>query len=63
MFWRKVEVENLDINRVREILDKNYYGFKEVKERVIEYLLLIINYRNINKELSEKDLIKIDDYN
>ncbi|EIN15338.1 Heat shock ATP-dependent protease [Mycoplasmopsis agalactiae 14628] len=61
--WRKVEVENLDINRAREILDKNHYGLKEVKERVIEYLSLIINHRNINKELSEKDLIKIDDHN
>nr|WP_318023628.1 endopeptidase La [Mycoplasmopsis agalactiae] len=61
--WRKVEVENLDINRAREILDKNHYGLKEVKERVIEYLSLIINHRNINKESSEKDLIKIDDHN
>lgn len=60
--WRKVEVENLDINRAREILDKNHYGLKEVKERVIEYLSLIINHRNINKEASEKDLIKIDDH-
>ncbi|WP_408633493.1 endopeptidase La [Mycoplasmopsis felifaucium] len=58
--WRKVEVETLDIKKAREILDKNHYGLKEVKERIIEYLSLIINHKNINKTGSEKDLINID---
>ncbi|MBZ4212520.1 endopeptidase La [Mycoplasma sp. U97] len=59
--WRKVEIENLDINHAKSVLDKNHYGLKEVKERVIEYLSLIINHKNINKENSEKELITIDE--
>ncbi|WP_029513190.1 endopeptidase La [Mycoplasmopsis primatum] len=59
--WRKVEIENLDIKHAREVLDKNHYGLKEVKERVIEYLSLIINHKNNNKEAAEKDLINIDE--
>ncbi|QBF34531.1 endopeptidase La [Mycoplasmopsis phocirhinis] len=44
--WRKVEIETLDIKKAREILDKNHYGLGEVKERIIEYLSLIINHKN-----------------
>ncbi|VEU75198.1 ATP-dependent protease La [Mycoplasmopsis maculosa] len=59
--WRKVEVESLDIKRARKVLEKNHYGLKEVKERIIEYLSLIINHKNINKEQKEKELINIED--
>ncbi|VEU77921.1 endopeptidase La [Mycoplasmopsis columbinasalis] len=62
--WRKVEVETLDIKRAREILDKNHYGLTEVKERVIEYLVLIINHKNLdaqNPENKDKVLVFPDD--
>lgn len=35
----------LDINRAREILDKNHYGLKEVKNRILEYLSVLILHK------------------
>lgn len=37
----------LDIKRVKEILDKNHYGLQSVKDRILEYLsVMILNRRN-----------------
>nr|WP_029512846.1 endopeptidase La [Mycoplasmopsis iners] len=59
--WRKVEIETLDIQKARDILDKNHYGLKEVKQRIIEYLALIINHKNIAKAKKEKsELLPLD---
>lgn len=39
----------LDLHRAAEILEKNHYGLKEVKERILEYLsVLILNSRREN---------------
>lgn len=59
--WRKVEIETLDIKKAREILEKNHYGLSEVKERIIEYLALIINHRQLSEKRNAGDLIKLDD--
>lgn len=59
--WRKVEVENLDIKKARKILDKNHYGLKEVKERIIEYLALITNHNNIDRNKNKQQLVDIED--
>lgn len=36
--WDRKTEENLDIERAREILDRDHYGLKKVKERILEYL-------------------------
>jgi len=36
--WGKYSEENNDIANARAILEKDHYGIKEVKERIIEYL-------------------------
>ncbi len=36
--WSKSTVDNNNLNKVQEILDKNHYGIPKVKERIIEYL-------------------------
>lgn len=37
----------LDLNRAAQILDKNHYGLKAAKDRILEYLsVLILNSRN-----------------
>lgn len=37
----------LDLNRAKQILDKNHYGLQVVKERILEYLsVLILNNKN-----------------
>ncbi|OGH02995.1 MAG: hypothetical protein A2798_01025 [Candidatus Levybacteria bacterium RIFCSPHIGHO2_01_FULL_37_17] len=39
--------ENLDINKAKEILDKNHYGLTSIKDTILEYLsTLILNKQN-----------------
>lgn len=44
--WSKTTVDNLDIQHAREVLDKDHYGLKDVKERIIEFLAV----RKLHKE-------------
>lgn len=36
--WNRVTEENTDIAHAREVLERDHYGMKEVKERVLEHL-------------------------
>ncbi len=36
--WDKKSEINLDIEKAKEILDKDHYGMKKVKERILEYI-------------------------
>ena len=36
--WDRKSEENLDIEKAREILDRDHYGLEKVKERILEYL-------------------------
>ncbi len=36
--WRESKNDNLDISAAKTILDRDHYGLKDVKERIIEYL-------------------------
>ncbi len=38
MPWNKMSVENPDLNNAQEILDRDHYELKKVKERIIEFL-------------------------
>src|SRR5687768_5261131 len=38
MPWSKVDVEDIDIERARGILDADHYGLEKVKKRIVEYL-------------------------
>jgi ATP-dependent Lon protease len=40
--WDKKTEDILDITKTKEILDKNHYGLQKIKERVIEYLSILI---------------------
>lgn len=40
--WNKIASDILDLHRSREILNKNHYGLETVKERVLEYLSILI---------------------
>ncbi|MDZ7293471.1 endopeptidase La [Mycoplasmopsis pulmonis] len=57
--WRKTSIDFLDIKVAKKILDENHYGLKEVKERIIEFLAVLINNKNKNPDL-KKSLIKLD---
>ena len=45
--WGKYTEDNLDIKKAKKILDKEHYGLKEVKERILEYLAV----RKIKKDM------------
>lgn len=36
--WKKTTKDDLNIERASEILDRDHYGLKEVKERILDYL-------------------------
>ncbi len=36
--WGKMDQEHLDITKARKVLDRDHYGLKKVKERILEYL-------------------------
>ncbi|OGG26294.1 hypothetical protein A2960_04960 [Candidatus Gottesmanbacteria bacterium RIFCSPLOWO2_01_FULL_39_12b] len=36
--WNYRSADNLDINHAKEILEKNHYGLKEIKDRILDYL-------------------------
>jgi ATP-dependent Lon protease len=36
--WRKSSEDSLDIARARQVLDKDHFGLKDVKERILEHL-------------------------
>jgi len=36
--WSDDTVDNLDLRRAREVLDRNHYGLKRAKDRVLEFL-------------------------
>ena len=39
--WGKETEDNLDLDRAREILNRDHYGMEDVKERIIEYLAVL----------------------
>lgn len=44
--WAKENQDILDLHRAKEILDKNHFGLESVKDKILEYLsVLILNQR------------------
>lgn len=39
--WEKTSEEHLDLTRVREVLEEDHYGIKEVKDRIVEHLAVL----------------------
>lgn len=48
--WNKTSLDILDIHRAKQILDKNHHGLDSIKERILEYLsILILNQKKGQK--------------
>lgn len=45
----KYSQDILDINRAKQILDKNHFGLKIVKDRILEYLSVLILHKQKNE--------------
>lgn len=39
--WGEYSEDNLDLNRAKEILERDHYGLEKVKERILEYLAVL----------------------
>lgn len=50
--WEVKTPDTLDINTAKQILDKNHYGLEKIKQRVLEYLsVLIIQKQNLHTDV------------
>lgn len=58
--WRKTEKDFLDFDQVKTILDKYHYGLEQVKERIVEYIAVMVNNKK-HQKLDKDSLISIDD--
>ncbi len=48
--WGKYTQDSLDIKKARKILDEDHYGLKKVKERIIEYLAVLVLRHQTEKD-------------
>jgi len=49
--WNRKTEDNFDIKRVKTILDKNHYGLQKIKQRILEYLsVLILQKQKLHQE-------------
>lgn len=48
--FNKYPQDILDINRTKQILDKNHYGLQSVKDRILEYLSVLILHKSTGQE-------------
>ncbi len=55
--WRKTSVEQIDIKKVKKILDEQHYGLKDVKERIIEFVAVMINNQRKHPDKYKKTRI------
>ena len=39
--WKKASEEHLELSKVRQVLEEDHYGIKEVKERIVEHLAVL----------------------
>ena len=55
--WNQRTTDILDLSKAKEILEKNHYGLKPVKERILEYLAVL--KLNIGREKEKEDESKL----
>lgn len=46
--WKKTNIESINIKKAKKILDEHHFGLKDVKERIIEFLAVVINNKEQN---------------
>lgn len=46
--WNKASEDILDLNHAKQVLDQHHYGLTEVKEKVMEYLAIMIRKKQQN---------------
>lgn len=61
--WKKTTIDSIDIKKAKRVLENHHFGLKDVKERIIEFLAVIINNKEpdapkkkINKFIGDKNV-------
>jgi ATP-dependent Lon protease len=49
--WEEPEYKDFDLKTAREILDKDHYGLEKVKERILEYLAVVIMAKKVKGQI------------
>src|SRR5207237_371003 len=55
--WEKVGQDILDLNHSKQILDKNHHGLQTLKDRVLEYLSVLILNKQKGTQAKEPVLL------
>jgi ATP-dependent Lon protease len=59
--WSQSTTDNLDIAHAREVLDKDHYGLKDIKERILEFLAIRkLRLERKNDKVESDDKIRRD---
>jgi len=56
--WNKRSPDNLDLNIVHQILDKNHYGIDIVKDRILEHLSILSLRRRNGRSPEKSEVVK-----
>ena len=49
--WAEKTLDNIDIKKVKNILDEDHYNLEKVKERILEYIALLYFTEKIKKQI------------
>ncbi|MCR4581304.1 MAG: endopeptidase La [Bacilli bacterium] len=49
--WNKYSKDELDLKKVKKNLDKSHFGFEEVKNRILEFIAIKKNTKDINSPI------------
>ena len=52
--WNKKTDDIMDISKPKEILDKNHYGLSKIKDRILEYLSVLIMQKHMMPDTPQK---------
>lgn len=56
--WTKRSKDVLDLEKAKEILDKNHYGLEEIKDRILEYLAVLALRGEKDQQKADEGIIK-----
>jgi len=55
--WQKTSQDNLNLNSAAEVLDKSHYGLQDLKNRILEYLSVMILKEQRGKKLTQAPIL------
>lgn len=57
--WEKTSADILELAHTKEVLDRNHYGLGDLKERVLEYLSILVNNKQKNNSFRAPILLLV----